>query len=160
MRLFPPPLPRTIATRVLRAVGGTPCTGALYRYTKRGCGLLLPAVPKIKNLVGQKNHTLSMKSGQSSRFKALTSTTLGLSSAPSVQYHAGEIVFVPEESHNPNVRAKRTLSDGSKKPFAEDLLRNQLNVLMTPRCPRCLSRLRAPTLQSTTGFGTSTGLVI
>ncbi|CAB0667396.1 hypothetical protein FRC0522_02197 [Corynebacterium diphtheriae] len=73
----------------------------------------------------------------------------GVIIGPSVQYRDGKIVFVPKESHNPNVRAKRTLSDGSKKPFAEDLLRNQLNVLMTPRCPRCLSRLRAPKLQRT-----------
>lgn len=55
----------------------------------------------------------------------------GVIIGPSAQYRDGEIVFVPEKSRNPNVRAKRTLSDGSKKSFAEDLLRNQLNVLMT-----------------------------
>lgn len=55
----------------------------------------------------------------------------GVIIGPSVKFRKGKVVFDPSASQNPNVRNKRTLADGTKKSFAEELLRNQLNVLMT-----------------------------
>lgn len=55
----------------------------------------------------------------------------GVIIGPSVKYRDGKIVFDPSASWNPNVKNKRTLKDGSKQSFAEELLRNQLNVLLT-----------------------------
>lgn len=50
---------------------------------------------------------------------------------PSVRMRNGILEFDASKSFNPNVIRKRTMSDGSKVSVAEDLLRNQLNVLMT-----------------------------
>lgn len=55
----------------------------------------------------------------------------GVIIGPSVKYRDGKIIFDPSESWNPNVKNKRTLKDGSKQSFAEELLKNQLNVLLT-----------------------------
>ncbi len=50
---------------------------------------------------------------------------------PSVKYRDGNIIFDPDESKNAKAIERRTLSDGSKQSFGEDLLRNELNVLLT-----------------------------
>lgn len=55
----------------------------------------------------------------------------GVIIGPSVKYRDGKIIFDPSESWNPNVKNKRTVKDGSKQSFAEELLKNQLNVLLT-----------------------------
>lgn len=58
----------------------------------------------------------------------------GVIIGPSVKYRDGKIVFDSSESQNPNVRNKRSLEiDGEKVKLdvSEDLLRNQLNVLLT-----------------------------
>ncbi|QGU01523.1 ATPase family associated with various cellular activities (AAA) [Corynebacterium kalinowskii] len=55
----------------------------------------------------------------------------GVIIGPSVKYRDGKVNFDPASSQNPNVRNKRTLADGSKQSFAELLLQNQLNVLLT-----------------------------
>ncbi|WP_334139248.1 DNA/RNA helicase domain-containing protein, partial [Corynebacterium variabile] len=55
----------------------------------------------------------------------------GVIIGPSVTYRDGQIVFNPLASANRNATQRRTLSDGSKATVAEDLLRNELNVLLT-----------------------------
>ncbi|MFD1464857.1 DUF2075 domain-containing protein [Lapidilactobacillus mulanensis] len=49
----------------------------------------------------------------------------------SVKYRNGHIIFDPAGSKDKTATQKRTLSDGTKARVAEDLLRNQLNVLLT-----------------------------
>ncbi|TCD55025.1 DUF2075 domain-containing protein [Alloscardovia theropitheci] len=56
---------------------------------------------------------------------------VGVIIGPSVVYRNGRIQFRPEYSKNDKATRNRTLSDGSKKKFGEELLKNELNVLLT-----------------------------
>ena len=49
----------------------------------------------------------------------------------SVKYRNGKILFDPTETCNDKVNRRRTMLDGSKKCFAEDLLKHEIRVLMT-----------------------------
>lgn len=49
----------------------------------------------------------------------------------SVKYRDGKIIYDPKETSNPKAKIKRTLSDGSKQNFAEELLKHEVRVLMT-----------------------------
>lgn len=49
----------------------------------------------------------------------------------SVKYRNNKIIFDREASENRDARMKRTLKDGSKEYLADELLRNELNVLLT-----------------------------
>lgn len=49
----------------------------------------------------------------------------------SVQYRNGKIVFVPSETSNSKTTMKKTMSDGTKRNFAEELLKHEVRVLMT-----------------------------
>ena len=55
----------------------------------------------------------------------------GVIIGPSVKYRDGRVVMDPKESYFKAATNNRTLSDGSKQSFGEDLLWNQLYVLMT-----------------------------
>ena len=58
----------------------------------------------------------------------------GVILGPSVKYRDGRIVFDKTESRNPNVTSKRSMEfDGEEKKLdvSQELLRNQLNVLLT-----------------------------
>ncbi|CAB0577733.1 hypothetical protein FRC0129_00001 [Corynebacterium diphtheriae] len=106
-------------------------TRGILSVHQTGVWIATPRGSKNKELSwAEKPHTIN-KVGSIFTIQDLDLNYAGVIIGPSVQYRDGEIIFVPKESHNPNVRAKRTLSDGSKKSFTEDLLRNQLNVLMT-----------------------------
>lgn len=50
---------------------------------------------------------------------------------PSVRYRDGMIVFDPKAHANKDANQKRTLQSGEKRSFAEKLIRNELNVLLT-----------------------------
>ena len=54
----------------------------------------------------------------------------GVILGPSVKYKDGRIVFDPDSSCNTKAVRKRTLSDGTKKKFGEELLRHEVRVLM------------------------------
>lgn len=49
----------------------------------------------------------------------------------SVKYRNGKIIYDPNETSNSKVTMRKTLSDGSKKNFAEELLKHEVRVLMT-----------------------------
>lgn len=49
----------------------------------------------------------------------------------SVKYRDGKIVYDPSKTSNSKVTMKKTLSDGSKQNFAEELLKHEVRVLMT-----------------------------
>lgn len=55
----------------------------------------------------------------------------GVIIGPSVKYRNGKITFDKESSENSKAIQNRTLSDNTKQNFAEMLLQNELNVLMT-----------------------------
>lgn len=55
----------------------------------------------------------------------------GVIIGPSVKYRDGHIVFDKNEHANKDANQKRTLADGSKQSFAEELIKNELNVLLT-----------------------------
>lgn len=49
----------------------------------------------------------------------------------SVKYRDGKVVFDPSETSNSKVTMKKTMKDGSKQNFAEELLKHEVRVLMT-----------------------------
>lgn len=55
----------------------------------------------------------------------------GVIIGPSVVYRNGKIQFNPEASANKKATRNRTLENGKKKTFADTLLKNELNVLLT-----------------------------
>lgn len=55
----------------------------------------------------------------------------GVIIGPSVKYRDGKIVFDKEKHANKAALYNRTLSNGKKQSFAEELMRNELNVLLT-----------------------------
>jgi DUF2075 family protein/predicted GIY-YIG superfamily endonuclease len=55
----------------------------------------------------------------------------GVEIGPSVKYRNGKIIFDPSASSNKSAIQSRTMHDNSKKSFGEQLLRNELNVLLT-----------------------------
>ncbi|WP_434363319.1 DUF2075 domain-containing protein [Limosilactobacillus fermentum] len=55
----------------------------------------------------------------------------GVIIGPSVKYRNGMIVFDPKAHANKDANQKRTLQSGEKRSFAEKLIRNELNVLLT-----------------------------
>ncbi|RRJ26403.1 DUF2075 domain-containing protein, partial [Pseudomonas aeruginosa] len=55
----------------------------------------------------------------------------GVIIGPSVKYRNGKIIYDKSESKNIQVTQNRKLSDDTMKNFGEELLRNELNVLLT-----------------------------
>lgn len=55
----------------------------------------------------------------------------GVVIGPSVKYRDGKIVFDSNSSRNKMAIERRTMDDGSKVDFSEELLKNELNVLLT-----------------------------
>lgn len=56
---------------------------------------------------------------------------VGVILGPSVKYRNGKIILDPSESCNGKAIQNRTLSDGTKQKFGEELLKHELRVLMT-----------------------------
>ena len=55
----------------------------------------------------------------------------GVILGPSVKYRNGEVLFDPSASYNAKAVRNRTLSDGSKQKFGEELIQHEVRVLMT-----------------------------
>ena len=55
----------------------------------------------------------------------------GVILGPSVKYRNGEVIFDPSASYNAKAVRNRTLSDGSKQKFGEELIQHEVRVLMT-----------------------------
>lgn len=55
----------------------------------------------------------------------------GVILGPSVKYRNGKIVYDPSASYNSKAVRNRTLSDGSKRKFGEELIQHEVRVLMT-----------------------------
>ena len=55
----------------------------------------------------------------------------GVILGPSVKYRNSEVIFDPSASYNTKAVRNRTLSDGSKQKFGEELIQHEVRVLMT-----------------------------
>lgn len=55
----------------------------------------------------------------------------GVIIGPSVKYRNGRIIFDKTASENSKATQRRTLEDGTKEDVSEDMLRNELNVLLS-----------------------------
>ncbi len=55
----------------------------------------------------------------------------GVILGPSVKYRGGKVVFDPSEKSYKKMTQSRTLSDGTKRQFGEDLIQHEVRVLMT-----------------------------
>lgn len=55
----------------------------------------------------------------------------GVILGPSVKYRNGRVVFDPSEKNYKKMTQNRTLSDGTKKQFGEELIQHEVRILMT-----------------------------
>lgn len=55
----------------------------------------------------------------------------GVILGPSVKYRNGKVIFDPTESWNSKAVQNRTLLDGTKKKFGEELIQHEVRILMT-----------------------------
>jgi DUF2075 family protein len=56
---------------------------------------------------------------------------VGVILGPSVKYRNGKVIFDPEAKNYKKMTQNRTLSDGTKKKFGEELIQHEVRVLMT-----------------------------
>lgn len=86
---------------------------------------------RIKNLAwAEQEHTIN-EIGSTFSIQGFDLSYVGVIIGPSVRYRNGKVEYVPENSFNKRAIDNRTMSDGSLRNFAEELLRNELHVLLT-----------------------------
>lgn len=92
---------------------------------------------QLKTLRGEKNWSWAEQTntinevGSTFTIQGFDLNYAGVIIGPSVKFRGGKIIFDKNESQNSKATQNRTLSDKSKQNFAEELLKNELNVLMT-----------------------------
>ncbi len=86
---------------------------------------------EIKDLVWAEQPQTINEVGSTYTVQGFDLNYAGIILGPSVQFKDGHIVHVPEESCNDKAIQYRTLSDGTKHRFAEELLEHEVRVLMT-----------------------------
>lgn len=95
----------------------------LDRKTKRGINA---------NLLAWAEHPETIKEiGSTFSVQGFDLNYVGVIIGPSVGFKDGKVIFKPENSKNKKAVQNRTLSSGEKQSFGEDLLKNELNVLLT-----------------------------
>ena len=85
----------------------------------------------IKNLAWAEQPQTINEVGSTYTIQGFDLNYAGVILGPSVKYKNGHIVFDPNSSWNKKATINRTLSDGTKKKFGEELLRHEVRVLMT-----------------------------
>lgn len=86
---------------------------------------------KYKDLAwAEQPHTIE-EIGSTYTVQGMDLNYVGVEIGPSVKYRNGKVIFDPSESANDKAVNQRTMKDGSKQSFGEQLLRNELNVLLT-----------------------------
>lgn len=83
-----------------------------------------------KRAWAEQHHTIN-EVGSTYTIQGFDLNYAGVILGPSVKYEHGKVVFHPECSKNKNAIRNRTLDNGSQENFAETLLRNEVNVLLT-----------------------------
>ena len=85
----------------------------------------------IKNLAwAEQPHTIN-EVGSTYTIQGFDLDYAGVILGPSVRYEDGHIVLKPNYSFNEKAKRNRTLSDGTKQKFGEELLKHEVRVLMT-----------------------------
>ena len=86
---------------------------------------------QYKNLAWpEQAHTIN-EIGSTYTVQGLDLNYVGVELGPSVKYRDGRIVFDPTASANKKAVNQRTMHDGQKMRFGKQLLKNELNVLLT-----------------------------
>lgn len=86
---------------------------------------------KAKNLSwAEQEHTIN-EVGSTFTIQGSDLNYAGVILGPSVKWRDGHVVVDPSASKNKAATNKRTLADGSKVTVSEDLLKNEINVLLT-----------------------------
>ena len=86
---------------------------------------------QYKNLAWpEQPHTIN-EIGSTYTVQGLDLNYVGVEIGPSVKYRDGKIVFDPTASKNKKAVQKRTMHDGKKVSHGAQLLKNELNVLLT-----------------------------
>ena len=86
---------------------------------------------KIKDISwAEQSHTID-EIGSTFTIQGFDLNYVGVIIGPSVKYRNNKIVFCPEFSCNNKATRNRTLSDGTREKFGEQLLKNELRILMT-----------------------------
>lgn len=78
----------------------------------------------------EQEHTIN-EAGSTYTIQGFDLNYVGVIIGPSVKYRNGQIIFDGDASKNNKATRNRTLSDGTKQKFPEELLKNELNVLLT-----------------------------
>lgn len=86
---------------------------------------------KIKGLAWAEQPQTIDEVGSTFTIQGFDLNYAGVILGPSVKYRDGKIVFDPSESCNDKAVRNRTLSDGTKQKFGEELLKHEVRVLMT-----------------------------
>lgn len=89
------------------------------------------AKKKIKSLSWAEQSQTIDEVGSTFTIQGFDLNYAGVILGPSVKYRNGEIIFDPEASCNEKAVRNRTLSDGTKKKFGEELIQHEVRVLMT-----------------------------
>lgn len=95
----------------------------LDRKTKRGINAKLLAWAEHPETINEVGSTFSVQ--------GFDLNYVGVIIGPSVGFKDGKVIFKPENSRNKKAVQNRTLSNGNKQSFGEELLKNELNVLLT-----------------------------
>lgn len=86
---------------------------------------------KIKGLAWAEQPQTIDEVGSTFTIQGFDLNYAGVILGPSVQYREGKIVFDPSKSFNEKATQNRTLSNGEKQKFGEQLLQHEVRVLMT-----------------------------
>ena len=91
-----------------------------------------PAIRRKNKLLAwaEQDHTIE-EVGSTYTIQGFDLNYAGVIIGPSVKYRNGRIIFDRKGSKNKNATQQRTLSDGRKADFSNQLLKNELNVLLT-----------------------------
>lgn len=128
-------LSRTIATFDWEYSSSPPKNGGTWNVTIGNFSvpwnLQLPKIKQEKGLSWAEQTQTIDEIGSTFTVQGFDLNYAGVIIGPSVKYRDGKIVYCPDESKNRKATQNRTLSDGSKQKFAEEFLKNELNVLLT-----------------------------
>ena len=109
-----------------------------YWYVKIG-DWKLPWNLQLEKTSGVKHNNLSWAErpntineiGSTYTIQGFDLNYVGVIIGPSVKYRDGKVIFDPSASENKKAVRNRTLKNGKKQKFGEELLKNELNVLLT-----------------------------
>lgn len=114
-----------------RPPGGGPWSVKIGNFKKPWNRETKPLGRRNKNLAwAEQRHTID-EVGSTFTIQGFDLNYAGVILGPAIKYRNGRIIIDPSASANRKATQKRTTENGEKMLLAEDLIRNELNVLMT-----------------------------